>query len=227
MVTNNAINVATAASGTILQGAGVGTAPVFSTATYPSTAGTSSTILRSDGTNFVNSTPTFPNTATANTVLAGDGTNFTASATPTVTSISFGGTALSNYTEGTWTPTVIGNSTAGVTSYTTQVGYYVRIGNRVFCDGVIIITGASGTGSALFGALPFTVKNQANYFPRGTILVNGASWVFPTSTTYPIFTPNLNATTAFVNCAANGVASSALQMANAACTFTFSFSYQI
>ena len=38
MATNNAINVSTAATGTVLQGSGVGTAPTFSTATYPSTS---------------------------------------------------------------------------------------------------------------------------------------------------------------------------------------------
>lgn len=57
MVTNNAINVATAATGKILQGAGVGVAPTFSTATYPSTAGTIGNVLTSDGTNFTSSAP--------------------------------------------------------------------------------------------------------------------------------------------------------------------------
>ncbi len=52
MATNNAINVATAATGTVLQGAGVGTAPTFSTATYPSTT-TSQQILYSTATNVV------------------------------------------------------------------------------------------------------------------------------------------------------------------------------
>ncbi len=54
MVTNNSANNATAASGKVLQGQGIGVASAFSTATYPATAGTASTILRSDGTNIVN-----------------------------------------------------------------------------------------------------------------------------------------------------------------------------
>lgn len=58
MVTNNATNVATAASGKVLQGAGVGVAPTFSTATYPSTAGTSGNVLTSNGTNWSSSAPT-------------------------------------------------------------------------------------------------------------------------------------------------------------------------
>lgn len=53
MVTNNAINIATGASGTVLQGQGVGTASAFSTATYPATATTSQQLLVANGTNWV------------------------------------------------------------------------------------------------------------------------------------------------------------------------------
>lgn len=56
MVTNSPANIPTAASGKVLQGQGIGTANAFSTATYPSTGGTASTIMRSDGTNWVNTT---------------------------------------------------------------------------------------------------------------------------------------------------------------------------
>lgn len=76
MVTNNAINEGTAASGKILQGQGVGTASAFSTATYPSTATGTGKILIADGTNWVASTPTYPNTSgTAGKVVISDGTN--------------------------------------------------------------------------------------------------------------------------------------------------------
>lgn len=56
MPTNNAINQPTAAAGKVLQGAGDGVASTFSTATYPSTAGTSGNVLTSNGTNWVSST---------------------------------------------------------------------------------------------------------------------------------------------------------------------------
>ena len=55
MATNSAINLITAASGKLVQAQGVGVANGFTTATYPTTAGTSRTVLRSDGTNWVNS----------------------------------------------------------------------------------------------------------------------------------------------------------------------------
>jgi len=73
-------NLPTGATGTILQGAGAGITPAYSTATYPSTAGTSGKILVSDGTNIVSSTPTFPNaSATTRKIIVSDGTNWVAS----------------------------------------------------------------------------------------------------------------------------------------------------
>ena len=60
-------------SGTLLRSNG--TNIVNTTATYPSTAGTSGTILRSDGTNVVNSTATYPATTTANQLLYSSATN--------------------------------------------------------------------------------------------------------------------------------------------------------
>ena len=59
---------------------GGGTAPSWSTATYPTTATGTGTILRADGTNWVASTATYPNTATGTgTILRADGTNWVAS----------------------------------------------------------------------------------------------------------------------------------------------------
>lgn len=52
MATNNAVNEPTAASGTVLQGQGVGTTSAFSTATYPATT-TANDILYSSATNVV------------------------------------------------------------------------------------------------------------------------------------------------------------------------------
>lgn len=84
MATNSSANIPTGVSGTILQGQGVGSALALSTATYPSTAGTSGKILVSNGTNIVSSTPTFPNaSATSGKFIRSDGTNWIAS-TPTL-----------------------------------------------------------------------------------------------------------------------------------------------
>lgn len=81
MATNNAANIPTAATGKVLQGAGVGTASTFSTATYPSVATGTGKILRADGTNWVATTATFPDTAGTNgNVLTSNGTNWASTA---------------------------------------------------------------------------------------------------------------------------------------------------
>ena len=62
-------NIGTATSGTVLQGAGAGAAPKFSTATYPVTAGTSGNVLTSDGTNWTSSAATGGGILVATTTL--------------------------------------------------------------------------------------------------------------------------------------------------------------
>lgn len=70
-------------------------------------------------------------------------------------SVTIGGTALANYTEGSFTPTVIGSSTAGTTTYTTQLGQYSRIGNVVFVVITLSWSAMTGTGDLQVGGLPF------------------------------------------------------------------------
>src|SRR5512135_501760 len=68
----------TATSGKIL--IGNGTNFVTSTPTYPNTSGTAGKVLVSDGTNNVYSTPTFPNaSATTRKIIVSDGTDWVAS----------------------------------------------------------------------------------------------------------------------------------------------------
>lgn len=50
-------SLGTGSAGQILQSGGAAANPAYSTATYPSTAGTSGNVLTSDGTNWVSSTP--------------------------------------------------------------------------------------------------------------------------------------------------------------------------
>lgn len=75
MVTNNTSNEPTAASGKLLQGQGIGAASNFSTATYPSTATSTGTILRADGTNWVATTATYPTTTTSQQILYSSAAN--------------------------------------------------------------------------------------------------------------------------------------------------------
>lgn len=69
-----AILSGTATANQMLQ-SGASGAPSWSTATWPSTAGSAGTILRSNGTNWVNSTATFADTYTASNLLYSNGAN--------------------------------------------------------------------------------------------------------------------------------------------------------
>jgi hypothetical protein len=63
---------------------------------------------------------------------------------------------LDDYEEGTFTPTIIGTTTAGIGTYTTNQGRYTKIGNRVFCDVYISWSAHTGTGNLNLEGLPFT-----------------------------------------------------------------------
>lgn len=101
--------------------------------------------------------PTFNNvsvdgllTAKQNIVMAdGKGIDFSATA-GTGTSELF-----DDYEEGTWTPTLIGLSTAGVGTYSRQLGWYTKVGNVCHLTFSIIWTAHTGTGTMAISALPF------------------------------------------------------------------------
>jgi hypothetical protein len=72
--------------------------------------------------------------------------------------------ALDDYEEGTFTPTIVGTSTAGTATYGAngQVGRYTKIGNRVFFDLYLAWSAHTGTGDLQINGLPFTVQNTTN-----------------------------------------------------------------
>lgn len=81
---NGGIFYSTATAGAILSGtatagqmlrSGASSAPTWSTATFPSTATTTGTILRADGTNWVATTATYPATTTINQILFSSAAN--------------------------------------------------------------------------------------------------------------------------------------------------------
>jgi hypothetical protein len=145
MVTNNAINVATGATSTLLQGAGVGTAPTFTGFPQVSGLGVGASPGSTAGITF-------------------DGSNF-----------------LNNYAQGTYTPTIIGASTAGTGTYTIQVGRYTRIGNKVCVYFYANTTAHNGTGQITATSLPFTSNSTTNNLP---ILSNLFGTPAPATTTY-------------------------------------------
>ena len=75
-----------------------------------------------------------------------------------------GGTDLSHYSEGTFTPAVtFGGGTTGIT-YANQIGRYTRIGRQVTCTFNVLLTSkGSSTGAATITGLPFTVGAAASW----------------------------------------------------------------
>ncbi len=73
--TTASTSLATGSTGQVLQSAGASSDPAFSTATYPSTATGTGTLLRADGTNWVATTSTYPNTNAVNTLLYASSAN--------------------------------------------------------------------------------------------------------------------------------------------------------
>ena len=117
-------------SGSFLSATTAGVAS-WTTATFPSTATSTGTILRADGTNWVASTATYPNTATAGTFLvAATANTISATATPTlgVAGTTAGTLTLSGATSGT---AVLQTSAAAGSAYTWTLqnpGVNVNIG---------------------------------------------------------------------------------------------------
>jgi hypothetical protein len=82
--------------------------------------------------------------------------------------------ALDDYEEGTFTPTYTGASSAGTSSYGNQTGTYTKIGNQVLVRIFVEVSSATGTGTIVFGGLPFTANSENR--AAGTVMVNSYNW---------------------------------------------------
>lgn len=87
------------------------------------------------------------------------------------------GNVLDYYEEGSFTPTVKGNTTDGVGTYVAQKGVYTRIGDTCFFTIYVSISAHTGTGGIKFSGLPFVSKNEPN-------LYNGVNICYISTLTY-------------------------------------------
>jgi hypothetical protein len=69
---------------------------------------------------------------------------------------------LNWYEEGTWTPVMSGSITAGTGTYTTQAGYFTRIGRTVFVQCQIVWSAHTGSGF-MYISLPYTASASLQY----------------------------------------------------------------
>ena len=79
---------------------------------------------------------------------------------PATQSASTNANTLDDYEEGTFTPTITGETTAGTGTYTVQQGRYTKVGRLVTLEVYIQWTAHTGTGNMRISNLPFT--NAAN-----------------------------------------------------------------
>lgn len=71
----------------------------------------------------------------------------------TVTQV--GGVHGLTYEEGSFTPTVFGEGSAGTCTYSSRLGSYVRVGKIVFVTMALTWSNHTGTGALTIGDLPF------------------------------------------------------------------------
>ena len=98
---------------------------------------------------------------------SGKGIDFSATASGSGTMTS---ELLNDYEEGTFTPTVIGTTTAGtIGTYFAQTGRYTKVGKIVTVQIYLAYSGGTGTGNLAFAGLPFTIANNGNEYAVATI----------------------------------------------------------
>lgn len=122
--------------------------------------------------------------------------NFVGANTPTLitpvlgvasaTSVNFGGTALSIYTEGTFTPTFTCSSPGNLSVvYTNQSGVYTRIGRMVFYTMRLSFTPTftTASGQAQFAGLPFACVGTGGIGCGGSLVNITGSITWPAGAT--------------------------------------------
>ena len=78
---------------------------------------------------------------------------------------------MDDYEEGTFTPTIYGNSSAGTTTYhgsDNRRGHYIKIGRQVTAHYQVGWTENTGSGTLQVGGLPFTIDATSYSNPNGT-----------------------------------------------------------
>ena len=141
--------------------------------------------------------------AVPNGIELGSGTDFTSANT------------LNDYEEGTWTPTVGGNTGQGSTSSGSVAGKYIKIGKLVFASfSIVNITIASASGHLKIGGFPFNNDGTNDREANGVMRVYGVNLEALGSNTSPIPAVNNDTNTAFVLQSKDDAAWSVVQVSN-------------
>lgn len=171
-------------SGQLFRSGGAG-APTWTTATFPTTAGTSGNVLISNGTNYVSSTSLWPNTVgTAGKIIRSDGT------TNAYTTSTFADTyAVSTLLYAGSSNTISGLATtnrASLSTNSTGIPTWLAL-----TDGQLVIGSSAGSPAAgtLSAGTGITIANTSN-----TITISGtgtgSSWTEVTGTSQAMVADN-------------------------------------
>jgi hypothetical protein len=96
-----------------------------------------------------------------------------------------GGTPLSTYVEGTWTPT--DQSGAGLT-LTIAVAKYTKIGKVVFIECFFVMPSTASGAGTQFGTLPFTVDDEAMACMSTNVSIDAIVRFIPGTTKFEVLT---------------------------------------
>ena len=113
---------------------------------------------------------------------------------------------LADYEEGTWTPTIIGSTSAGTASYTAQSGTYTKIGRLVNFQAYLVWSGGTGTGDLYVSGLPYT-SSTAPYGVASTAYQLNVSLSANSYSTGGYIPPSATSIRLMQNTIAGGVAS--------------------
>lgn len=221
--TTSGINATTAGTQyQVLQSGGASADPTWSTATYPSTATGTGTILRADGTNWAATTATYPNTTTINRILYSSANN-------TISEITTGNGGLLN-TNSTGVPSITATPTIGVQSTTqgsltfantaagaypvkvqssnsTSAAWTLTLPTTAGSSGQALITDGSGNaswGPAGSSITDDTSTNATEYPLFSNVTTGSPSTVYVSSTKYT-YNPSTGTLSVFAVSATNGI----------------------
>ena len=187
--TGNVAATAAGSSGQVLQSGGASADPSYSTATFPSTATGTGTILRANGTNWVATTATYPTTTTANRILYSSATSVVGEITsannailatdgsgvPSITTASGNWLNTSRCCFSAYSNTAVTNQTGDGTVYTVVFGTELFDQGSNF-DGTSTFT-APVTGRYLFTYCILTQNNLATHIPTSELVTTGNTYI--------------------------------------------------
>jgi hypothetical protein len=185
---SNAVgSTAVGSAGQVLQSSGAGVNPAYSTATYPTTATGTGTILRADGTNWVATTSTYPTTNAVSTLLYASASNvMSALATANNGTLVTSNTGVPSILAG---PGTTGNilqsnaaaapsfSTATFPSTATGTGTVLRADGTNWVASTATYPNTATTGDLIYGSASNVYSNLAINAYKGVPVAVGASGI--------------------------------------------------